>query len=94
MDKICEQKSQLLIKLYNIRYYLQLSFHLAGGMLSILSMGSRKTVLANRTSGIQRPHTTCAQRPSSVRLKAPPLLGQRQHSTLREGDCRQRRHSH
>ena len=32
--------------------------------------------------------------PSSVCLKAPPLLGHRQHSTLRLGDCRHRRHSH
>ena len=51
----------------------------------MLSIGSRNTVLANRTSGIQRPHTTWAQRPSSVCLKAPPRLGQRQHSTDREG---------
>ena len=40
------------------RQTLQVSFHLAGGMCPMLSMGSRNTVLANRTSGIQRPHTT------------------------------------
>ncbi len=46
--------------------------YLAGGILAMLSIGSKKTVLANRTSGIQRPHTTWAHRPSSVCLKAPP----------------------
>ena len=60
----------------------------------MLSMGSRNTVLAKRTSGIHSPQTTWAHRPSSVCLKAPPLLGQRQHSTEREGDCRHLLHSH
>ena len=34
--------------------------YLAEGMLAILSIGSRKTVLANLTSGIQSAQTTCA----------------------------------
>ena len=73
---------------------LQVSFHLAGGICPMLSIGSRKTVLANLTSGIHRPHTTCAHLPSSVCLKAPPRLGQRQHSTLLLGDWRHLLHSH
>ena len=48
------------------------NLYLALGILAMLSIGSKKTVLAKRTSGIQRPQTTWAQRPSSVCLNAPP----------------------
>lgn len=42
----------------------------------MLSMGSRKIRVGKADLGIQRAHLTWAQRPSSVCLKAPPLLAQ------------------
>ena len=42
------------------RQTLPVSIHLARGMCSMLSIVSRNTVLANRTSVVQRPHTTWA----------------------------------
>jgi len=52
-------------------------------------MGSMYTALPNRTSGIHRAQTMCANRPSSVCFNAPPVTGHRQHTA--EDNDEQRR---
>lgn len=55
---------------------------------SYLPIGSKNTVFANRTSGIHKAQTTCAQVPLSVCLNAPPWFGHKTQSTALLGDCK------
>jgi len=59
-------------------------------------MGSRSTGSENPVSPWYKAHTTCAHRPVTVFLNAPPLRGHKAQDTSlsAEVDCWQRRHSH
>jgi len=55
------------------------SFQRCFEILSAPVMGSMKTSLATRVSGIHIAHRRCTHSPCTVCLKAPPSFGQRKH---------------